>query len=276
MRKNVDFFIIGVQKGGTTALDRLCRSHPSMQMAAVKEVHFFDDEAIDWAEPCYQRLHDAFDWSTGDVLRGESTPIYIYWPQALARLRRYNPDAKLILALRHPGRRAFSQWRMERKRSNEALTFDEVISVHGRLRVHLAEAGAHPVYSYVERGFYAAQIERLFDIFPRHQVHFLRTDLLWREPATTLAGVSEFLGIGGWDAAAAVTDYVAPIANAEMEIIPLRARAKLDTIFRGDIARTAELTGLNLSDWLDPDYQEPMRTAAGAGTGNWAKPDGTA
>ncbi|MCA0448534.1 MAG: sulfotransferase, partial [Proteobacteria bacterium] len=39
----VDFFIAGVQKGGTTALDHYLRDHPAIQMASVKEVHAFDD-----------------------------------------------------------------------------------------------------------------------------------------------------------------------------------------------------------------------------------------
>ena len=59
----VDFFIIGVQKGGTTAIDSYLRHHPSVQMASVKEIHFFDDEQIDWSNPDYTRLHAQFDWS---------------------------------------------------------------------------------------------------------------------------------------------------------------------------------------------------------------------
>lgn len=43
----VDFFIAGVQKGGTTALDAMLRAHPALQMAARKEVHFFDKDGLD-------------------------------------------------------------------------------------------------------------------------------------------------------------------------------------------------------------------------------------
>ena len=44
----VDFVIGGVQKGGTTALDKILRRHPDIAMAREKEPHMFDDdEAFD-------------------------------------------------------------------------------------------------------------------------------------------------------------------------------------------------------------------------------------
>jgi hypothetical protein len=36
------------------------------------------------------------------------------------------------------------------------------------------------------------------------------------------------------------------------------ARAVLNHTFREDIKRTAELTQLDLTDWLNKDYREPM------------------
>ena len=98
----VDFFIAGVQKGGTTALDYFLRQHPSVEMAGRKEVHFFDDEALDWSRPDYELLHRFFAWERDNVLRGEATPIYSYWPGSIERIHRYNPKAKIVVGLRHP------------------------------------------------------------------------------------------------------------------------------------------------------------------------------
>lgn len=77
MISKVGFFIIGTQKGGTTALDFYLRQHPRLQMARVKEVHHFNNESISWSLPDHGRLHDQFDWTVADVLRGEATPIYL-------------------------------------------------------------------------------------------------------------------------------------------------------------------------------------------------------
>lgn len=99
--RRLDFFVVGVQKAGTTALHEMLSRRPDIQMASGKEVHFFDDETINWNEPDCDRLHSRFSWKPARV-RGEATPITIYWPNALERLHAYNPNAKIIVALRHP------------------------------------------------------------------------------------------------------------------------------------------------------------------------------
>jgi hypothetical protein len=178
----VNFFIAGVQKGGTTALDRYLRQHQKIQMAAVKEIHFFDDDSVNWKNSDYTRLHQAFKNDAGSCLRGEATPIYTYWPASLDRIKYYNRDAKFIVALRHPSLRAYSHWKMEVGRGSDTLPFCEAIGWKARQRVRTAPHGVHRVFSYVERGFYSTQIERLLGLFPRKQVIFFRTDRLWSDP----------------------------------------------------------------------------------------------
>ena len=107
--ERIQFLITGVQKGGTTALDSVLRDHPSIQMARVKEIHHFDDDTIDWSAPDHGRLHAAYDWAATGAVRGEATPITLYRPNALKRLRSYDPRAKLLIGLRNPAFRAFSQ-----------------------------------------------------------------------------------------------------------------------------------------------------------------------
>jgi hypothetical protein len=143
---SVDFFIAGVQKGGTTALDHYLRAHPQIQTAAVKEVHHFDNDTVDWRKPDHSWLESFFDWSVPAVVRGEATPIYTYWPDSLKRMHRYNADAKLIVGLRHPSFRAFSHWRMETTRGAETLAFEHAIGWQARSRVRLEPRGAHRVF----------------------------------------------------------------------------------------------------------------------------------
>lgn len=255
--KKIDFFIAGVQKGGTTALDGYLRRHSRIQMAAVKEVHFFDNEALAWPDPDYERLRMAFDWSRPDVVRGEATPVYIYWPHALDRLHRYNSKARIIVGLRHPAFRAYSHWRMETKRGDEALSFGEAIREPARRRVAEAPNGAHRVHSYVERGFYAGQIERLLALFPRQQVLFFRTDTLWTDPAGLLGRIHDF--IGGERQPVRDSGYIAPVMTWVPEGPPASDRAYLDALYASDIDRTARATGLDLADWLEAGYHEPMQ-----------------
>lgn len=190
----VNFVVVGVQKAGTTALFDYLQDDPAYGLPDIKEVHFFDDETIDWSAPDYGPYHARFDWSDPTLIRGEATPIYIYWPRSLERLAAYNPAAKIVLMLRDPVERAWSHWRMETSRGVETQPFSWCIR-QGRARLFDAQPwGVHREFSYVERGFYGEQIERLLELFPREQVLFLTADELRAEPSATLARVNAFLG----------------------------------------------------------------------------------
>jgi len=256
--ERVQFFIAGVQKGGTTALNSVLRGHPSIQMARVKEVHHFDDDAIDWSAPDHSRLHAAYDWKARGAVRGEATPITLYWPNALERLCCYNPRAKLLIGLRNPAFRAFSHWRMETKRGWDSLPFRQAVGPEGRQRVRDAPGGVHRMFSYVERGLYAGQIEHLLTLFPRYQVLFFRTDRLWLEPGHVLDEVQDFIEVER--RLTAQHRYVVPIDSSDLGPIPAEQRQMLDQVFAADIQRTAAHSGLDLSDWLRPSYREPMPT----------------
>src|ERR1700761_3269521 len=118
----VSFLVAGVQKGGTTALFDYLGDEPGLSLAREKELHFFDDESQDWAAPNTAAYHAAFAPFDGRP-RGEATPIYVYWPNSLARIRAYNPAMKLIVVLRDPVQRAWSHWRMEFARGVETRPF---------------------------------------------------------------------------------------------------------------------------------------------------------
>lgn len=260
-KRRIDFFIGGVQKGGTTALASLLGQHPAVRLANRKEVHFFDDETQDWTRPDYEAFHCWFrPVAPAAAVWGEATPIYLFLPEALRRIRRYNPAARFIVCLRHPTFRAHSHWRMETARGHETLGFSAAISPEGRARLLLGPREAR-MFSYVERGRYDQQLRRLFALFPRENVHILRTDRLWCDSGAALSGICAFLGIDpppGPLGGSAPAEYTVPVDSRHVGGITPADRRRLDRVFRGSIEQTQALTGLDLSDWLDPDYREPM------------------
>lgn len=230
-RPRVDFLVAGVQKGGTTALFDYLRLHPALNMAPAKEVHFFDDESVDWAAPDYGAYHAAFPDREG--VRGEATPIYIYWPGALERIAAYNPAMRLILLFRDPVERAWSHWKMERTRT-ETEPFSWCIR-EGRARVAGAAdgSGAHRVHSYVERGFYGAQLRRLLSIFPREQVLLLGSDSLRRDPERILGNACDFLKIPRFAEVAPIESHVGP-PDDKTQMMSAADRAYLNALFEED------------------------------------------
>ena len=193
--RRLAFLVAGVQKAGTSALHDYLSEVPGLQLPPSKELHFFDDERmVDWSAPDYRPLHDQF--VADDRLRGEATPITLYWPSALERVAAYNPAMRLILLFRDPVGRAFSHWQMEWARGAERMPFAQAIR-EGRARM----AGSAPapgfdrVASYVERGFYGRQLARAQRLFGRERILCLAQDGLERDPDGVVAEVCRFLGV---------------------------------------------------------------------------------
>jgi hypothetical protein len=241
----VNFLVAGVQKGGTTALYDYLAEQGGVALSREKEVHFFDDEAQDWDRPDYGAYHAQFEPAEGRPC-GEATPIYCYWPKALERIAAYNPAMRLVLLLRDPVARAWSHWRMEYARGAERQPFAWCIR-EGRLRLFEVEPwGHHREFSYVERGFYGEQLERMLALFPREQVLVLRAEVLRADPAPVLAKVRRFIGAKPAPAPAAREVHVGREMDYGSELTPQDADY-LRSLYARDQARLGALAGLELA-----------------------------
>ena len=183
-RPRVDFIGIGVQKSATAWLFRCVAEHPEIGIGRVgggtganKEINFFNqnyEKGFGW----YDRLFDParphnFEFST----------LYFHDRNVPERIRRYNPEARLLLSLRNPIDRAFSQHKHEIRRGR--LPPDR----HG-FRLALAQ---NP--SYVEQGLYATHLQRWLEFFPRDRIHVVLHEEILERPAEVLAGIFEFVGV---------------------------------------------------------------------------------
>jgi hypothetical protein len=246
----VNFLIGGVQKGGTTALYEHLKRDLSVAVAEVKEAHFFDDETVQWDAPDYSAYHALFG-SMDARPRGEATPIYLYWPGALERIAAYNPHMRLIFIFRDPVERAWSHWKMERQRDYDDAPFSWAIR-EGRKRVvdDPDSPGFHRVFSYVERGFYGAQLAHALTLFPRQQILTLRSDQLEKNPSGVLGQVAAHLGLpepppGTLPLKANVG--VQGIADAVIGDDDVKYLARL---YDADLRRFSALSALDVADWL--------------------------
>jgi hypothetical protein len=238
---------MGTQKGGTTALDAYLREHPAIFMASRKEVHFFDDEerfpAAD--SPDYTWYHQFFSNAPAHAILGETTPIYMYWRPAPARIRQYNPDAKLIAVLRNPITRAYSHWNMEYLRKSDRLPFWDALQAEAQ-RCKEAFPLQHRVYSYVERGYYSRQLERIWGLMPRHNTLLIRHEVLKNEVQTAIDGVCDFLGVDRFRVRREINahslPYTQPMTRREWDF--------LANIFEDEVRQIERITGWNCGDWL--------------------------
>lgn len=263
--RKVDLFIVGAQKSGTTALSKYLMSHPSVMIPEIKELHFFDNEDLDWEEPDYSILHRRFSVldSTADTgckttIWGDATPIYMFWPNAMKRIYAYNPDAKIAVCLRHPSYRAYSHWRMEYSRGREALPFDVAISESGRKRICDGDPMSIRIYTYLERGFYSEQVKAISSLFSSRQVIYIRSDHLIQKPGWVLKKLAGFLEIDEVAYAIQRLPHLSPVNYSSEHYLNAENKARLDGLYVDDIIRTSGTIGLDLRDWLDPAYTEPV------------------
>jgi hypothetical protein len=231
-----DFFVLGAPKAGTTALHAALARHPELWLSPVKEPKYYLTAGENparrgapgqqgpgdrhsarewvWRRADYERL---FESAPLGRLRGESTPFYLYDLHAQQRIRRDVPEARLVAVLRDPVDRAYSNWMH--------LWSDGLEPIGDFLTAYRAEddrvaAGWAPFWHYGRLGRYGEQLDHLYALFPREQVHVLRYRDLAEEPVATLDAVCRFLGVrtGVLDGARAENSkpYVAPSRRAHL------------------------------------------------------------
>src|SRR5207249_4047460 len=96
--------------------------------------------------------------------------------------------------LRDPVDRAFAHWNMQRFKGREPLDFLEAVEEAKRRAQEEAPLQSRR-YSYVDRGLYAGQIERMFQFFPREQVKIIKFEGFRDKNRKTLDETFRFLGV---------------------------------------------------------------------------------
>ena len=251
-----DFFVLGAPKAGTTALHAALAGHPHLYLSPVKEPKYFlcDDRPPAllggpgdahssrewvWRRDRYEQLFDAAPTGT---LRGESTPFYLADMDAHRRIHEAVPDSRLIVVLRDPVDRAYSNWAHLWADGLETIdNFVLACAEEPRRR----EEGWAPFWRYLETGLYGRQLEHLLTLFPRDQVHIIRYLELVDAPSETMDAVCRFLGVEEGVItqvpARNVGGYVPPTRYARVLRAGFRNGARLGSHFPPQVWRKASL-----------------------------------
>jgi hypothetical protein len=228
------FSIVGAMKTGTTTLSEAIAAHPEGYVPPRKEVHFFEAEGnwrqgTGWYEDVFAGAGDA-------IAIGDSTPLYMFYPEAVARMAQVIPDARLIACVRNPIDRAYSHYlHYFQRAARESRTFAEAVEAE------MAEPPARPEITesplegdprYLAQGRYAEQFETLAEHFPGERIHVVLLDDLESDPVGTIQQTFRFLGIDD-----SVVPETRP-ANAHIEFRPVWLWRRLQK--RGVVARAPQ------------------------------------
>ena len=243
----IDFMIAGGQKCGTTALSEFLKAHPEIEFSEPKEVHAFDQPDESAVE---DRYREAFvgERKSG-VIRGEATPIYLFLPGVAARLRQYNPDLKVIILLRDPVERAYSQYRMELARGDDHLPYWQALMAEpfrlARDRAPLDADSATRHASYRTRGLYSGQLRAFREAFPAAQLKVLRADRLRDRHQEVMDELYDFLGL----APIKVPARSVFSQNSSVAEVPFSSWL-LRLSYRRDLSALEHLVDFSVADWF--------------------------
>ena len=214
-----DIALIGVAKGGTTALASWMEAHPEVAVSRIKEPNFFSTDIRPetfskayrrmspvlpqsyWAQDPLPSEHQDFVRDAGRYARlfaharlGQKTldasTSYFFSAAAPQALFAANPNAHVILLLRHPVERAFSHYRMARK---YGMVQSDFLSA-------LAEDAAQPAAwgqseNYVHLSRYAEALRRWQAIWPAEQLHIYRYEDFFANEQASWAQLCRDLGL---------------------------------------------------------------------------------
>lgn len=197
-----NLFIAGFQKCATTTLFEVLRGHPEIGVALdwegsqaewpLKEPGFFGEnygKGIKWYQSLYAGCKES------QLLDG--TPNYAASDCSMKRLARTVPDAKLILSLRDPVKRARSSWNHwiqlpENKRWPGMFDPDGDFESNVRAEVdngHLESCNSRLIGA----GYYFDQIQRILKYFQPSQLHITSAEWINRNFIEELHCIQEFL-----------------------------------------------------------------------------------
>jgi sulfotransferase family protein len=190
------FLGIGAAKSGTTTLHDLLDKHPDIFVPRQKELGFFCNDSnfnrgVDHYASCFSKAEGR--------LCGEITPQYMYSRDAVSRVRGIlGSHVKLIVMLRNPADRAFSNYQHVRFRGYEELSFKEAIEREPERLVLGRQERMQ--YSYIDRGYYAQQLINWYDAFGKENIFVIifETDFR-RNLQITLDNLQSFLGVSRHD-----------------------------------------------------------------------------
>jgi Sulfotransferase domain len=169
-----DFICVGPGRTGTTWLHAALSGHVGLP-ARVKETRF-------WGKYYYQGIGwyaDNFRHCDPSLPVGEACP-YFSTDNARERIARHLPRCKIIVTLRDPVDRSYSQYRTLRKMGLARGSFEEELS-HPRI---------------VTTNRYAYHLRGWIELFGAKNVLILRFDDLQTNPQKFLDQVCDFIGIG--------------------------------------------------------------------------------
>lgn len=256
-----DFYIIGVQKSGTSALYDYLIQHPCIYPSRTKEIRYFGKyykNGINWYKINFPlKIQKSFvkNFLRKPFVTGEATERYIDHPLVPERIKKVTPNAKFIVLLRNPVERAYSHWNMLKNsvKDKERNSFEEAIKLEEKRNEGKYEKLQNDPnyydddyfrYSYLKRGIYVEKLKRWMNVFPRKQFLIIKSEDFFNDPSKYYKNVLSFLNLPSVE----LKDYQ-PIGAGKYK------NSKIEPVFRKQLVEYFKPYNNELYQFLGVNYQ---------------------
>ena len=206
-----NFLIVGTAKGATTTIHEYLKQHPNIFMTENKEPCFFlypEKETPKFSTHkknhtklfvnSFNEYKELFETSDAEVkIKGESSTPYLYFHNdTIKNIKNYISNysqIKILIVLRNPVERAYSQYMMKRRDLKENLSFSEAIAEES----NRIKQNYHFDYFYTNRGLYYNQVKDYLDNFS--SVKIVLFEEFKKDSNKILNEITEFLELPEFD-----------------------------------------------------------------------------
>ena len=201
-RKHPNFLIVGAAKAGTTSIAKYLEEHPEVFMAEEKEPFYFLRESVAnlpkddlMRDIIRKKLHaDAtsyygmFDEVKDEKRSGEATVHYLYhYDEVIPKVRDELGDVPIIIVLRDPSRRAFSNYTYQKR--IEFGSFEEALKNEETKK----SKGWNSFWYYRDQGNYYLAVKAYLENFS--SVHVCFFEDLKENPSRFMSEMYSFLEV---------------------------------------------------------------------------------
>lgn len=214
-----NLIICGVYKCGTTSLFEYLSAHPGVCGSSLKQVSGWEGGV-----PPFDRYRRYFTHHRGQRWLLEAAPTYFSRREVAEGIRRHIEGARILVVLRDPAARLYSNYKYEQSLFNvsDTVPFLDFVQASERLPPHFRDASGG-----IDEGFYVKHLRHWFEFFDR-DLKVIFFEHLEANPRRVVGGICDWLGI---DASFyAGRDF--PVANRSTRPRSLRVHRVVRTVIR--------------------------------------------
>jgi hypothetical protein len=169
-----NFILAGLPKCGTSSMNHYIKNHPQIFVPYRKELHYFTHHLLAKNQngPGDEKVKEYHTTNWDDYLKhysqcsneraiGDISPSYASYPECLEKIRQKLGDIKVIVLIRDPINRAFSNYLHLVREKRETLSFEDALKKEQERQ----KLGYGDFWRYTYNSFYCDKIKALKNVF---------------------------------------------------------------------------------------------------------------